>query len=216
MAISITEVYLVSRDNLRFTVDFHGTPISTTLTSTPKIVRKWLQTTLHRNARHRHRLIVGLGVQWRPASSPGDEPPAATLQLCVGRRCLIFQLLHSPTVPNLLRRFLENPNHTFVGMWNHSDERKLLCCSKHELEMGRRGPLDLRHYAASRYDGRRLHTESRETIVRECLGLDVDFNEWVGRSEWAEYYLHDHQVLYASVDAYCSFLIGKDLRAWEH
>ncbi|KAH7843995.1 hypothetical protein Vadar_023240 [Vaccinium darrowii] len=108
--ISITEEYQLSPNHLRFTIDFHGTPFTTTLTSTPKVVRKWLQTTLHRNPCHRHHLVVGLGVQWRPDYYPGHESPAATLQLCVGRRCLIFQLLHSPTVPNLLRRFLRKTN----------------------------------------------------------------------------------------------------------
>ncbi|KAI8561869.1 hypothetical protein RHMOL_Rhmol04G0375400 [Rhododendron molle] len=215
MAISITEDYpRVSQNHLRFTIDFHGTAFTTTVTSAPKVVRKWLRTTLYRYARFRHRLVVGLGVQWRPASYRGENPPVATLQLCVGRRCLIFQLLHSPTVPNLLRRFLKNPNNTFVGMWNHSD-KKLLFSSEHELEMAR-DPVDLTRHAVSRHDGRRLEArESRKTIVRECLGVDVDFNERVGRSEWEKYKLDDEQILYAAVDAYCSFLIGKDLRAWE-
>ncbi|KAH7844795.1 hypothetical protein Vadar_031762 [Vaccinium darrowii] len=216
MTISITEEYLIqpSQNHLRFTINFHGTPFTTTLTSSPKVVREWLQTTLYRFARFRHRLVVGLGVQWRPPSSAGKDSPAATLQLCVGRRCLIFQLLHSPTVPNLLRRFLRNPNHTFVGMYNYSDAKKLFY-SKHELEMVC-NPLDLRLHAVSKYDGSRLPAmASREWIVRECLGFDVDFEMWIGRSEWDDYELDDDQILYASVDAYCSFLIGKDLRAWE-
>ncbi|KAG5555326.1 hypothetical protein RHGRI_012758 [Rhododendron griersonianum] len=179
MAISITENYpRVSQNHLRFTIDVHGTPFTTTVTSDPEVVRKWLRTTLYRYARFRHRLVVGLGVQWRPASYRGEKPPVATLQLCVGRRCLIFQLRYSPTVPNLLRHFLKDPNHTFVGMWNHSDAEKLLESSEHELEMARK-PESPRGVEA-----RRAETP--------CQG-----------------------VLYAAVDAYCSFLIGKDLRAWE-
>ncbi|XP_058211877.1 uncharacterized protein LOC131324071 [Rhododendron vialii] len=99
-------------------------------------------------------------------------------------------------------------------MWNHSD-KKLLFSSVHELEMAR-DPADLTRHAVSRHDRRRLEArESRKTIVRECLGVDVDFNERVGRSEWEKYKLDNEQILYAAVDAYCSFLIGKDLRAWE-
>ncbi|KAI8561868.1 hypothetical protein RHMOL_Rhmol04G0375300 [Rhododendron molle] len=216
MAISITEDYpRVSQNHLRFTIEVHGTPFTTTVTSDPEVVRKWLRTTLYRFARFRHRLVVGLGVQWRPASYRGEKPPAATLQLCVGRRCLIFQLRHSPTVPNLLRHFLKDPNHTFVGMWNQSDAKKLLFSSEHELEMARK-PVNLSRHAVSRHDGRRLDARaSRETIVRECLGFDVDFNTRIGRSDWEKYELDDEQILYAAVDAYCSFLIGKDLRAWE-
>ncbi|KAH7842396.1 hypothetical protein Vadar_004885 [Vaccinium darrowii] len=113
----------------------------------------------------------------------------------------------------LMGIYVGNPNHTFVGMWNHKDAKKLLYCSKHELEMGC-DLLDLRQHVVSD-NGQSLLSASRETIVRECLGVDVDFAMWVGRSDWDDYDLHDDQILYASVDAYCSFLIGKDLRAWE-
>lgn len=217
MEITITENYPpVSQNHLTYTIDFLGTPLSpltTTLTATPKIAREWLRTTLlrHRRQLEMYTIAIGLGVQWPPPSSPGENPPAATLQLCVDGRCLIFQLRHSPAVPNLLRRFLQNPSHTFVGIWNHSDARKLLH-SDHELEMGL-DPVDLRLHAESRYGGRSLYRESRETIVREYLGVDVGFNQWVGRSDWAEYDLNLDQVVYASLDAYCSSLVGNCLMA---
>ncbi|XP_057470537.1 uncharacterized protein LOC130759434 [Actinidia eriantha] len=214
MTISITEDTALSSPNHRmFTVDFNGTPVATNVTSSPKIVRKWLRTTLHFRRQHRHRLVVGLGVQWRPTFRSGEDSQAATLQLCVGRRCLIFQLIHSDTVPNFLRRFLVNPNHTFIGMWNHSDAKSLMN-SKHELYMLRE-PLDLRLYAVSKSTGRSLTQESRETIVKECLGEDVGFDRWISRSEWDDEELSLNQILQACVEAYSSFEIGKDLRAWE-
>jgi hypothetical protein len=75
------------------------------VTARPAVVRRWLHTTLWLNRRRLHTfaaaagggggLTVGLGVQWRtpfrklPA---GVEPRPGTLQLCVGNRCLVFQL----------------------------------------------------------------------------------------------------------------------------
>ncbi|KAK9724972.1 hypothetical protein RND81_05G112400 [Saponaria officinalis] len=78
-----------------FTVNLLGNDdvhtISTTLTTHPGTVRNWLHSVLHSHRPHLHRLVIGLGVQW----TPYDHPSAATLQLCVGRRCLIYHLHHS-------------------------------------------------------------------------------------------------------------------------
>ncbi|KAL6990113.1 hypothetical protein U1Q18_015861 [Sarracenia purpurea var. burkii] len=214
MTVYITEDLIQpSPNHRRFIVNFHGARIATTVTSVSSVVRKWLRTTLYRHARHRHHLVVGLGVQWSPDVFSGDNSPAATIQLCVGCRCLIFQLIHSDTVPKFLRRFLVNPSHTFVGMWNHSDANKLLN-SKHELLMDRQ-PLDLRLHAVSQFTGASLCRESMETIVRECLGCEVPFQRWISMSNWDDEELDDMQVLQACVDAYTSFMIGVDLRAWE-
>ncbi|KAL7178328.1 hypothetical protein ACSBR2_031475 [Camellia fascicularis] len=208
----ITEVpTLPFLNHQTFIINFNGARIATTVTSTPSVVRKWLRTTLCHRRRILHHLVVGLGVQWLPGYRTN---PAATLQLCVGRRCLIFQLLHSDSVPNLLRRFLLNPRNTFVGLWNHSDADKLLN-SKHALGMFRE-PLDLRQHAFSKVNGRSLEQASRETIVEEYLGYrGVRFDDQIGRSEWDNKDLSSMQVLQACVDSYISFLIGKDLKAWE-
>jgi hypothetical protein len=58
---------------------------------------------------------VGLDVEWRPSFS-GAYSKTAIHQLCVGRRCLIFQLLHADYVPNTLDEFLSDPDYTFVGV----------------------------------------------------------------------------------------------------
>ena len=86
--------------------------------------------------------------------------------------------------------------------------------SKHELYM-LCGPLDLRLYAVSKATGRSLTQESRDMIVKECLGEDVEFDRWISRSEWDDEELSLKQILQACVEAYASFEIGKDLRAWE-
>ncbi|KAK3018601.1 hypothetical protein RJ639_004933 [Escallonia herrerae] len=143
------------RRHHRSTVDFLGTPITATVTSTPSVVRKWLRTTAHVFRRHARRLVVGLGVQWVPDRSHGEDNEAATLQLCVGRRCLLFQLARSSAAPRLLRRFLLHPDNTFFGIWNHRDREKLER-SRHALEMAR-DPLDLRTVAVAEGTGEPLH-----------------------------------------------------------
>ncbi|GMJ12306.1 hypothetical protein HRI_004899800 [Hibiscus trionum] len=193
-----------------FTVTFFSTPITTTVTATPSVVRDWLHRVLRTHSCRRHKLVVGLGVQWNPFSSD-HPPPAATLQLCIGRQCLIFQLLYVDAVPLSLRRFLEDPRNTFVGVWNHSDRDKLYS-SHHELSVSRL--VDARDVAAARYGlSRQL---SMENLAQHFLGAGgVKKPERIGASAWDAYWLSPEQVQYACVDAYVSFELGKSMEVWD-
>ncbi|KAK8548859.1 hypothetical protein V6N13_054373 [Hibiscus sabdariffa] len=193
-----------------FTVTFFSTPITTTVTATPSVVRDWLYRVLRTHSSRRHKLIVGLGVQWNPFSSD-HPPPAATLQLCIGRQCLIFQLLHADSVPLSLRRFLDDPRNTFVGVWNHFDSAKLYW-SHHELSISRL--VDAHDVAADRYGlSRQL---SMEKLAQTFLGaVGVKKPERIGASAWDAYWLSNEQVQYACVDAYVSFELGKTMKLWD-
>ncbi|CAN1147304.1 hypothetical protein LINPERHAP2_LOCUS15803, partial [Linum perenne] len=107
----------------KFNLHFFDHIIYTTVTSTPSVVRKWLRYMLHYYRYLRHKLVVGLGVQWLASSSRTSA--ASTLQLCIGSRCLLFQLRHAGSIPRFLERFLADPDITFVGVWNHSDAGRL-------------------------------------------------------------------------------------------
>lgn len=194
-----------------YTVDLHGTKITVTVTAFPSVVKKWLSTTLlfRRHYVRKNQLVVGLGVQWLPRRR---NITAATLQICVGQCCLIFQLAQAESVPERLRRFLNDPNHTFVGFCNKSDNRKVKS-SKHELEMFG-DPLDLRLYAA-KLCNEDLAGASMEEIVKKCVGYELDQSRDIGKSDWSEENLNEDQVGYGCVDAYCAFLIGKNMKAWE-
>jgi hypothetical protein len=199
-----------------YTVNLHGNKIKVTVTAAASVVRKWIYTTLFFNRRdiHQNRFVVGLGVQWTP---DGRDPPADTLQLCIGNRCLIFQLAHANYIPRSLRRFLENPYYTFVGFWNHSDRLKLKS-SDQRLEMYK-DPVDLRHYAQAEYDedddeDGDLARASVEEIVEKCLGYEIEQSGEIAISDWDDKVLSDKQVVYASIDAYCAFRIGKNVKAW--
>ncbi|XP_012569525.1 uncharacterized protein [Cicer arietinum] len=194
-----------------YTIKLDGTKITVTVTSVASVVRKWLNSTLFLRRKHvqMNQLVVGLGVQWTPG---GYNAPANTLQLCIGRRCLIFQLSQAEFVPQRLRTFLQDPDHRFVGFWNHSDRRKLMS-SEHGLEM-RNYPLDLRMYG-ERLCGENLARASVKKIVKKCLGYEVEQSREISMSDWSQKDLNKDQVVYACVDAYCAFLMGKNLRAWK-
>ncbi|KAI4344764.1 hypothetical protein L6164_011955 [Bauhinia variegata] len=210
MAIRIEECASSDSKRRHFIVHLHGTEINVTVTANSSVVRKWISSTLYLRRHVLYCFVVGLGVQWTPG---GRDAPADVLQLCVGRRCLIFQLAHADYVPNALRKFLSDSRFTFVGFHNHSDRQKLLI-SKHRLEMVK-NPLDLRLSVESQDDEIDLTSASVEKIVKECLGFDgVSLRREISMSDWDDEVLSNDQVLQACLDAHCAFEIGKNIKAW--
>ncbi|XP_010268098.1 PREDICTED: Werner Syndrome-like exonuclease [Nelumbo nucifera] len=193
-----------------FSVTCYHHFIKTTVTSTPSVARNWLYNTLSIHRSRRHRLVVGLGVQWRPTFTPGTPLRPSTLQLCVGSRCLVFQIIHAKSIPRALIRFLADPRTTFVGVWNYKDA-ELLMNSEHKLSIS--CLVDLRHVAAKRMGcSKRVSMEKLASIV---LGADgMKKAKWIGRSAWDSFWLSEEQVLYACLDAFLSFEMGKSLRVW--
>ncbi|XP_006407333.2 Werner Syndrome-like exonuclease [Eutrema salsugineum] len=214
------------RGHQKYSVDFFGDDVVVTVTETPLVIRRWIQDVIfyHRRSRSRSRrpLLVGVGVYWTPAGYHSDSddsppasnyyPPAETLQLCVGKRCIIIQLSYCNRVPLALRRFLTNPQTTFVGVWNPQDARRLER-SRHQLEIGRL--LDVKDYVRDSA-GRSLSRRSFEEIVEECMGYPgVTVVQEISMSDWGVDYLSLDQVLLASVDAYVSFKLGVRARLWQ-
>ncbi|MCL7045487.1 hypothetical protein MKW94_017000 [Papaver nudicaule] len=188
-----------------FNVTFFGKSILTTITSKPSEIKNWIYSSLYHNRYHRYILVVELGVQ---CSTNASDDPAETLQICIGTRCLIIQLSHSPYVPKILRRFLGNVNITFVGIWNYSDNSNLLN-SKHQLSVSKL--INLSNYRTENHPS----SGSMENLVRDHLGFEgVRKDERIGRSNWNAKYLSCDQVEYPTVDAHASFEIGKKVRAW--
>lgn len=195
-----------------FSVVVHSTRITVTVTFNASVVRKWIRSALYFYRYQLNRLVVGLGVQWVPDFIRGEDNPAATLQLCIGRRCLVFQLLHSNGVPLLLRRFLLNPRYVFVGIWNHRDAYKL-SRSRHALEVHRL--VDLRHHAVTTR-GEGLATKSMEEIAKEYLGFEgVGLEKSVSLSQWDEVRLSRKQVWQACYDVFVCFQVGRKTKIWK-
>ncbi|GAV81051.1 DNA_pol_A_exo1 domain-containing protein [Cephalotus follicularis] len=192
-----------SHDLYTITLDdnFH---IETLLTHCPSMVDSWLTETQRIHRRRLHHLIVGLDVEWRPSYSC-HRNPIATLQLCVGHRCLLFQIMHSPYVPQSLIQFLENDCYTFVGVGIAQDVEKLE--DDYGLLVG--NAVDLRELDVDAG----LRNSGLKALAWNVLGIDVEKPKSVTMSRWDDEWLTTSQVSYASVDAFLSFEIGRRLNA---
>ncbi|XP_047965254.1 uncharacterized protein LOC125209713 [Salvia hispanica] len=116
--------------------------------------------------------VAGLGVQW-----------VSGLQLCVGSRCLIFQLHHADHCPDVLRGFILD--------------------SRHALQVG--WLVDARMAAHQRgHDGAAGGGDLGDS------GMTKD--EAVGCSDWEDEELTWDQVQYACHDVLLAYLIALELR----
>lgn len=95
-------------------VSFCGNLIETTATNKAAIADDWVHQILSMY-RGQH-LIIGLDCKRRPHPITSMGGRTATMQLCVGCKCLILQLLYMDYIPKSLKSFLSNPDITFVGV----------------------------------------------------------------------------------------------------
>ncbi|CAO1940033.1 unnamed protein product [Urochloa humidicola] len=202
------------------TVHVAGCPVQATVTARPAVARRWLYTTLWRQRRRLYSssfgggggLTVGMGVQWTPLPRmrrlpAGAEPRPATLELCVGNQCLVFQLARAGAgaAPQILRRFLSDGRVTFAGYYVASDCRKLR--AHHGLEVV--STLEL-----CGGGGGGARRESVAAMAERLLGIrhGVEKSMEVAMSRWDAPRLSRKQVRYAVVDAYLSCRLGVHLR----
>ncbi|XP_057970878.1 3'-5' exonuclease-like [Malania oleifera] len=190
-------------------VIFMDDTIQTLVTITPAMVDFWISEIQRIHRRRLRHLIVGLDIEWRPNKSRYSNNPVATLQLCVGRRCLIFQLIYAPHIPQSLSRFLANPDYTFVGLGIASDVEKM--ADDYGLEVS--NSVDLRELAACTLDARELCRAGLKTLARVVLGKEIEKPKSVTMSRWDQEWLSYEQIQYACLDAFLSFEIGRILNA---
>ena len=126
------------------------------------VVESWVDKTYRIHRRSRHPNVAGLDVEWRPAREPG---PVAVLQVCVGRRCLVFQILRADYVPDALSCFLADRRFVFVGVGVRDDAARLR--DGYGLEVSR--AVDLARLAA-----RTLGRPELRCAARGC-------GRWCGR-----------------------------------
>ncbi|KAL7585139.1 3'-5' exonuclease [Lactuca sativa] len=190
-----------------FEVTFFEDTVLPIVTKTPSIVDVWVTRIEHKYRRRPHSLVVGVDVEWRPNLIRSYENPVATLQLCVGRRCLIFQLLFSPTMPQSLKNFLRNPSYTFVGVGINNDVEKLM--QNWNLEVA--NTADIGDLAAEEYGMRNLRNAGLKGLTRRVLGKELIKPQNVTMSDWDDERLTLAQVQYACIDAFLSYKIGSIL-----
>ncbi|GAU19490.1 hypothetical protein TSUD_77340 [Trifolium subterraneum] len=185
-------------DYCNITVNLYGNKIWVIVTASASVVDEWIQATLIRGGAFHclRKLVVALSV----------DPSAHTLQLCVGHRCLIFQLSQADKVPLSLRIFLLDRACKLTGFFN-TDHRPKLLSSKHRLEMII-DPKDIGYIDAD------FDNCSMEEMIEKCLGYKVDLREEIKTSDWSVQNLSNDQVLYACVEVHCAFLVGRNLGVW--
>ncbi|XP_027927459.1 Werner Syndrome-like exonuclease [Vigna unguiculata] len=187
-----------------YDVTFENHNIHTLVTHHPFQVERWLSN----NTGRRQDLMVGLDIEWRPNTQPNTQNPVATLQLCVGHACLVFQIIHSPYIPHSLVSFFLDPNVTFFGVGIRADAKKLL--QDYGLYVG--NVCELRSLAADllwRYP--HLKRAGLKTLCRHVLEVEVEKPLSVTRSFWDTPQLTTEQVQYAVIDAFLSYEIGRVL-----
>ncbi|CAO2178912.1 unnamed protein product [Urochloa humidicola] len=189
-----------------YTVRFEGDEIITTVTSSGEAVEDWLDEIYYVHRRRLHKLIVGLHVEWRPSFSRAYSP-TALLQLCVGRRCLIFQLIHADYFPDALYEFLGDPDFRFVGVGVEADAERL----SNDYEMEVANTVDLAELAAEEMDRPDLRRKGLKAIASAVMEVTVDKPQWVRTGPWDDYCLSGEQVQYACIDAFVSFEVGRML-----
>ncbi|KAL5546803.1 hypothetical protein UlMin_006490 [Ulmus minor] len=196
----------------QYFIDVGDDTIQTLVTNSPLSVDSWISEIEHIHRHRLNRLVVGLDVEWRPSFSRRRRNPLAILQLCVGRRCLVFQLLHSPYVPDSLVEFLSDVNYTFVGVGIPEDMRRL----EEELDLKLSNAVDLALVAESLYGDKNLRFAGLKSLASRVLGLKLEKPRRVALSGWDNRWLSDKQIEYACADAWASFEIGRCFRAWEY
>ncbi|KAJ4706733.1 Werner Syndrome-like exonuclease [Melia azedarach] len=192
-----------------YDVTFFEHQIRTIVTHSEIPVDDWISETesIHRDKLHP--LIVGFDIEWRPNRGPRQNNRVATVQLCVERRCLIFQIIHAKTIPQSLVDFLSNENYSFVGVGIHSDLSKL------EKFYGLRvcgNVIDLCTLAADKLGRNDLLRAGLKALVREVLTKELHKPKRITMSKWDKFNLTHGQIQYACIDSYASFEIGRVLK----
>ena len=191
-----------------YVVSFDEDAIRTTLTASGDTMDWWLDEIYRVHRRRLHRLVVGLDVEWRPSYYTGRyAPPVALLQLCVGRRCLVFQILHADYIPGSLFDFLADERFTFVGVGIGDDAAKLR--AGYGLEVG--CAEDLRGLAADTLGNPTLRSAGLRALVWEVMGGGMQKPHHVRVSAWDAPALSDDQLKYACADAFASYEVGRRL-----
>ncbi|KAK8934556.1 hypothetical protein KSP39_PZI015176 [Platanthera zijinensis] len=199
--------YIVQDSDSTFTVTFNGREnIFTTLTASGNEADLWISDILR--LRNEYHLIVGIDVEWRPSRSRMQNP-TALLQICVDHRCLLFQLLHADYIPHSLKEFLSNPRFTFVGVGINEDIERLVEDSGLMVQ----NAVDLRELAVQMTGRLEMRQMGLKTLAEEIVGVQVSKPNSVKMSRWDQEVLTLDQIMYACLDAFLSFEIGRRLYA---
>ncbi|GKU95656.1 hypothetical protein SLEP1_g8987 [Rubroshorea leprosula] len=189
-----------------YVVNSGGQSVETIVTRVTSTVDTWVNNVRSWNVIR----FIGLDIEWRPNLNPGDNNPVATLQLCSGKTCLIFQLLRAQEIPISLAELLADPSFTFVGVGVGEDGEKLM--KDHGLRV--RNVVDLRYLAAVRLCREDFGRMGLKALAKAVLQWDMEKPKNVTLSRWDDDALSDAQIQYACIDALVSFELGRAMSYW--
>ncbi|KAG8372180.1 hypothetical protein BUALT_Bualt12G0039600 [Buddleja alternifolia] len=125
--------------------------------------------------------------------------------MCVGCRCLIYQVIHSDNIPHALFTFLSIPYHTFVGVKIDTDLNNL---DLDYMVGGGAVGIDLRDLAADRYANQDLRNAELGDLVSLVLLKNFDKPLWATMTtNWERLPLANSQIQYACSVAFAHFKI---------
>ncbi|XP_055814898.1 uncharacterized protein LOC129884639 [Solanum dulcamara] len=188
----------------KYHIKFGGQTIETTVTNKAAVADEWANAMLSKYSGKQ--TVVGLDNEWKPTFSPFTSNKSATLQLCIDNTCLIVQLFYLDEIPQILKKFLANPDFTFVGVEVGEDILKL----KNEYGFVCSNQADIRDVAKNKWPGLFSRLGLKD-LASEICGLYMPKPKDVCQSNWEARVLSEAQVEYACIDAYASFKIGHKL-----
>ncbi|XP_012851108.1 PREDICTED: Werner Syndrome-like exonuclease [Erythranthe guttata] len=199
-----------ARPNL-FSITFYNECIYVTVAKKAKQVSEWISSIFNIHIDFSKNLLIGLDTEWLPNISPSEDHPVAILQLCIGNRCLIFQILHVDFIPPSLNTFLSDPRHTFCGVGIEDDVDRLY--RHHGLRVGRILELNDLARLAVIDDGQDVNIEeykymSLKKMASVVLRKEMEKPLDVTLSKWDAEELNRNQVEYAAIDAVVSYQIA--------
>nr|XP_043625874.1 Werner Syndrome-like exonuclease [Erigeron canadensis] len=190
----------------KYRVNYDNKTIETTVTKKATVVSQWVREVMLAQA-NEPKVVVGLDVEWRPNTVSYLTNKSATLQLCIGTKCLILQLFYMDEIPHSLKNFLLNPRFTFVGVEVEKDIEKL----KNEYGLDCAKNADIRAATIRKWPSMYYRKPGLKHLARDVVNLHMEKPLNVCRSNWDAQVLTEDQVHYACIDAYASYKIAHKL-----
>jgi hypothetical protein len=178
-----------------------GNEILVTVTSSTTTVEHFL-----RDGKESKTLIVGLDTEWFES----DRKKIALIQICVGKKCLLFKVGHAGIIPDDLKSFLADENHVFVGVAIANDLDRLR--EGHQIELSNK--VELQAMVPFIIPGKHWdNVPSLATLAQVLLGMRVEGKGTALRyKDWDNELLTDSQIHYACTDVVVPYMIGDMLQ----
>ncbi|EYU31502.1 hypothetical protein MIMGU_mgv1a020737mg [Erythranthe guttata] len=190
-------------------VPFYNEFIHVTVAREAQQVHEWICSIYKFHNDFEKNLVIGLDTEWLPNLNPGEDHPIAILQLSIGNRCLIFQLLHRDFIPASLRAFLADPRHTFCGVGIKDDVEKLY--NHHKLHVLKIADLNDLARQTSRNGNEGYKYMGLKKMAFAVLGRKMEKPLNVTLSKWDAVKLDRDQIEYAAIDAVVSYQLAHAL-----